>query len=323
MRAAVYHRYGPPEVVSVQEVPTPTPGPRDLLVRVRATTVSTADWRARSLAMPPGFGLFGRLAFGIRAPRRAILGSEFAGDVVAVGSEVRDFAVGEAVIAFQGFRMGGHAEFVTTPADGVVVRKPAGLSYQEAAALPFGGTTGLEFFARAGLRAGERVLINGASGTVGSAMVQLAAHAGADVTAVCSAANATLMRELGVRRVIDYSVTDFAATGERYDVIVDTVGTAPYARSRGALAERGRLLLVLASLGELLRAPWISRTTRHRVVAGPVRERVEDLQAIVDLVVAGRFRPVIDRCVPLDGIVEAHRRVESGRKRGSVVVEVG
>ncbi len=323
MKAAVYHRFGPPDVVSVQEVPTPTPGPGALLIRVRATTVSSADWRVRTLAMPRGFGLLGRLIFGLRAPRQPILGSELAGDVVAVGDGVRDFVVGDAVIAYLGGRMGAHAEYITVPANGVVVRKPRCLSYEEAAALAFGGTTALDFFSRAELARGETVLINGASGAVGSAMVQLAVNSGAEVTAVCSAANATLMRYLGAHHVIDYHTTDFTATGARYDLIVDTVGTAPYARSRAALTERGRLLLVLATLREMLRAPWVGYTTTHRIIAGPATERVEDLQTITDMAVAGRFTPVIDRCVPLAEIVAAHRHVESGRKRGSVVVTLG
>jgi NADPH:quinone reductase-like Zn-dependent oxidoreductase len=322
VKAAVYHRYGPPEVVSVQEVPTPTPGPGDLLIRVRATTVSSADWRARSLAMPHGFGMFGRLFFGLTGPRQPILGSELSGDVIAMGRDVTKFSVGDAVIAFPGVRMGAHAECVVMPANGRVVRKPASLSYQEAAALAFGGTTALDFLSRAELRRGESVLINGASGTVGSAMLQLAVRHGAEVTAVCSAANATLMRYLGAHEVIDYTTTDFAESGKRFDVIVDTVGTAPYARSRRALAEGGRLLLVLASLPEMLRAPWITQTTRHRVIAGPTSERLEDLRTITEMAADGRFTPVIDRCVPLAQIVAAHRHVESGRKRGSVVIEI-
>jgi NADPH:quinone reductase-like Zn-dependent oxidoreductase len=322
VKAAVYRRYGPPEVVSVEEVPTPTPGPGDLLIRVRATTVSSGDWRARALALPHGFGFLGRLVFGVTAPRQPILGTELSGDVVAIGRDVTTFAVGDAVIAFPSVRMGAHAECIVMPANGRVVRKPDAISYQAAAALSFGGTTALDFLRRAELRHGESVLVNGASGTVGSALVQLAVNSGAQVTAVCSAANATLMRDLGAHDVIDYTTTDFASSGRRFDVIADTVGTAPYARSGRALADGGRLLLVLATLPEMLRAPWITQTTRHRVIAGPVRERVEDLRTISELAAAGRFTPLIDRCLPLAEIVAAHRHVESGRKRGSVVVEI-
>lgn len=322
MKAAVYRRYGSPEVVAVEDVPLPAPGPNEVLVRVRATTVSSADWRVRSLSMPRGFGMFGRLAFGITAPRRPILGSELSGDVVAVGSAVRRFSFGDAVIAFPGAKLGAHAEYCCLAETGALVHKPRHLSYEVAAALAFGGTTALDFFRRARLAASDKVLINGASGTVGSAMMQVAVAAGAEVTAVCSAVNTDIISQLGAVRVIDYNATDFAAEGVRYDVIVDTVGTAPYARARNALTTDGRLLLVLATLPELLRAPWVTLTTRHRVIAGPAAERLDDLHTIVRMASAGRFTPLIDCCLPLSDIGLAHARVASKRKRGSVVVRI-
>ena len=321
MKAAVCRRYGPPDSVTIEAVDTPVPAPRDVLVRVRATTVSSADWRIRSMSMPQGFAALGRLAFGVRAPRQPILGSELSGDVVAVGSEVRRFAPGDAVIAFPGSKLGAHAEYCCVPEQGVIVKKPPQLSYEHAAALAFAGTTALDFFRRARLRAGDHVLINGASGAVGSAMVQVAVDAGARITAVCSAGNASLVSALGASRVIDYASTDFAGEGIRYDVIVDTVGNAPYARVKRALGERGRLLLVLATLPELLRAPWVTLTTGHRVIAGPTAERVADLRTIVHMAETGRFTPLIDSAVPFGEIVRAHARVESGRKRGTVVVQ--
>ncbi len=322
MRAAVYRRYGPPEVVSVGVMRRPVPGPNDLLIRVRATTVTSADWRLRSLTIPYGFGFMSRLAFGLTAPRQPILGSELAGDVVAVGPAVRTFAVGDAVIASAGTKLGAHAEYCCIAADGVVVPKPQDLTYESAAALPFGGTTALDFFRRGELRSGHRIVINGASGTVGSAMLQVAVAAGAEVTAVCSGANASLMRHLGAARAVNYATTDFAAEGIQYDLIADTVGNAPYARVRRALMPRGKHLAVLATLPEMLRAPWVRHTTDHRIVAGPATEKVDDLRTIVTMAAAGRFTPLIDRCLPLDEIVAAHARVDSGRKRGSVVVTV-
>jgi NADPH:quinone reductase-like Zn-dependent oxidoreductase len=321
MNAAVCRRYGPPDSVTIEAVETPAPGPRDVLIRVRATTVSSADWRIRSLAMPYGFAAFGRIAFGLRAPRQPILGSELSGDVVAAGSAVRRFAPGDAVIAFPGSKLGAHAEDCCVPEDGMIVKKPPHLAYEHAAALAFAGTTALDFFRRARLRAGDHVLINGASGAVGSAMVQLAVDAGARVSAVCSTGNASLVSTLGASRVIDYARTDFAGEGIRYDVIVDTVGNAPYARAKRALNKGGRLLLVLATLPELLRAPWITLTTGHRVIAGPAAERMADLRTIVQMAESGRFTPVIDSCRPFSEIVHAHARVESGRKRGAVVVQ--
>jgi NADPH:quinone reductase-like Zn-dependent oxidoreductase len=235
---------------------------------------------------------------------------------------VRNFAIGDAVIAFPGATLGAHAEYCCINADGRVVTKPAELSYRTAAALAFGGSTALDFFRRAALRAGDRVLINGGSGAVGSAMLQVAVARGAEVTVVCSEANRECMQHLGATRVVDYMRNDFASEGLRYDVIVDTVGNAPYARVRTALQVGGRLLLVLATLPQMMQVPWIELTTRHRIFAGPAAERLDDLHTLVALAVAGQFTPLIDRCLPLDQIAAAHARVESGRKRGSVVVEM-
>lgn len=320
MKAAVCRHYGPPDVVTIESWPKPVPGPDEVLIRVRAFTASSADWRIRSLSMPYGFGLAGRLAFGITAPRQPILGSDLAGDVVEIGAAVRNLAVGDAVVAFSGAMLRSHAEYCCMRADAVIVRKPPTLSYETAAALPFGGTTALDFFRRGALRTGDSVLINGASGTVGSAMVQIAAQAGADVTAVCSGANVDAMRPLGAAHVVDYARVDFAGEGKRYDVIADAVGNAPYSRVRHVLTSRGRLLLVLATLPEMLRAPWVNATSRHRIVAGPAAERVDDLRTLVDMAVNGRFTPMIDSRFTFDEIVAAHARVETRRKRGSVVV---
>lgn len=320
MKAVLCSRYGPPEVLRLVDLPEPVPKDCELLIKVRATTVSTADWRIRSLTMPAGFGPFGRLAFGFRCPRQPILGTELAGDVVAVGRVVTRFQPGDPVFAFPGAAMGAHAEYLCLPEEGPVVSKPANLDYAQAAALSFGGATMLDFFRRAALRSGERVLVNGASGAVGTAAIQLARHAGAHVTAVCSAANHDLVHALGAERVIDYAKEDFARSGERYDVIVDTVGTAPFARSRTALAEGGRLLLVLASLSGLLLAPWHGALGGRKVIAGPAAERVEYLHELAALATAGKFLPVIDRIYPLEDIVAAHAYVDQWHKRGNVVV---
>lgn len=199
----------------------------------------------------------------------------------------------------------------------------ATLSFDEAAALSFGGTTALSYLRRGKLQSGETVLINGASGAVGVALVQLAKHFGAEVTGVCSGANAELVRSLGATRVIDYTKEDFTKNGETYDVIVDTAGTAPFSRSQSSLKERGRLLLILAGLGDTLRAPWVSLWSGKKVIAGPAAEQADDLRSLAELARANIFRPIIDRRYPFDQIVEAHRYVDTGRKRGSVVVTVG
>ncbi len=238
MKAAVYERYGPPDVVELKEVEKPTPKDNEVLIKIHATTVTSGDWRARSLVMPAGFGLMGRLVFGVTKPRQPILGTELAGEIEAVGKDVSRFKVGDQVFAFSGAGMGCHAEYKCMPEDGAVALKPPNLTYDEAAAISFGGTTALDFFRRGRLQGGERVLVNGASGGVGTAAVQLARHFGADVTGVCSTANLELVRSLGATQVIDYTREDFTRNGETYDVIVDTVGTAPFSRSKNSLDGR-------------------------------------------------------------------------------------
>jgi NADPH:quinone reductase-like Zn-dependent oxidoreductase len=323
VKVITYQKYGSPDVLEITEQPRPTPGDNELLIRVRATTVSSADWRMRSLEMPRGFGVLGRLAIGIRGPRKPVLGSELAGDVEAVGRAVTSFKVGDQVFAFTGAGLGCHAEYKCLPANGAVALKPSNLSFEQAAALSFGGATILDYFRRGELRSGERVLVNGASGTVGSAAVQLARHFGAHVTGVCSAANLELVRSIGADEVIDYTQRDFAQSKVPFDVIVDTVGNAPFARSGPALRRGGRLLLVLASLPELLKAPWHSLTSGKRVIAGPAAERPEYVRQLGELALAGRFTPVIDRSFPFENMVDAHRYVDRGHKRGSVVITLG
>jgi NADPH:quinone reductase-like Zn-dependent oxidoreductase len=323
MRAAIYENYGPPEVVTIRDVPTPTRKNGEVLIRIRATTVSTGDWRARSLEMPAGFGLLGRLFFGISRPRQPILGTELSGIIHEVGQEVTAFNVGDEVMAFADAKMGCHAEFRALPTSGLVALKPPNLSFEQAAALSFGGMTMLSFFRRGALASGERVLVNGASGCVGSAAVQLARYFGANVTAVCGRANVELVRSIGAHQVIDYASEDFTANGMTYDLIVDTVGNASYSRVKRALSERGRLLVVLGGFAELLLAPLVGMFGTHRVIAGPAISRAEDLHRLAAIAAAGAFTPVIDQVFPFEQIVEAHRRVDSGRKRGSVVVSIG
>ena len=320
MKAIVYHRFGPPEVLEIVDIPKPTPGNGEVLVKVRATTVTAADWRARSLQVPRGFGFVARLVFGFLRPRRPILGMELSGDVEATGEGVRELEPGDAVFASTGFRMGCYVEHVCLPESGALAPKPGNLSYEEAAAISFGGATALRFLRRARVRSGEEVLVNGASGACGTAAVQLAKHFGARVTGVCSTANLELVRSLGADRVIDYTREDFTRGGDRYDIIVDTAGTAPYARSKGSLKKGGRLLLVLGSLADILRAPWVSMTSDKKIIAGASGGGAEDLRFLASLAEAGRYRPVIDRRYSFEQVVEAHRYVDTGHKRGNVVL---
>ena len=322
MKAFVYRKYGPPEVLELRDLPKPVPRAREILIRVRATTVSSVDWRLRSLSLPAGFGFMARLMFGFNGPRQPVLGSELAGEVESVGAEVRRFKPGDPVYGSTDASLGCHAQYRCMHEDGAVALKPAQLGFGEAAALSFGGCTALDFLRRARLRSGERVLVNGASGSVGTAAVQLARHLGARVTGVCSTGNLDLVRSLGAEQVIDYTRTDFAAQGASYDLIVDTAGTAPFARSKACLAPGGRLLLVLAGLTEMLRAPWDSLTSDKQVVAGPAGTRAEDVRRLGELAAAGHYRPVIDRRYPFEQMVEAHRYVDLGHKKGNVVVDV-
>ena len=320
MKVAYVPRYGSPEVVELREVPTPAPGPGQVRIRVLAAAVTAGDWRLRSGVLPRGFGALRGLALGFGGPRKPVLGTDAAGVVDAVGEGVTNFAVGDAAVAYPGAALGSHAEYLVMPADGCLVRKPVNLTFEEAASLPFGGVTALDFLRRGEVKAGERVLVNGASGNVGSAVVQLAKHMGAHVTAVCSGANAALVRSLGADEVIDYAKTDFAAGEARFDVIVDTVGNAPYPRVKPVLAPGGRLLAVLADLPATLSAAFVGGPQKHRVIAGVAPERVDDLAQLAELAAEGAFRPVIDQRFSFERIADAYRVVDSGRKKGSVVV---
>lgn len=323
VRAIVYKRYGPPGVLRLEEVGDPAVKAGEVLVEVRATTVTSGDARLRAMKLPAGFGLIGRLVFGVFSPRKRILGVELSGVVVAVGKGVTRFAVGDLVFGICGMGMGCYAELRALPEDGALAGKPASLSFEEAAAMSFGGTTALDFFRRGKLARGERLLVNGASGAVGTAAVQLAKHLGAHVTGVCSTANLELVRSLGADAVIDYTRDDFTRNGETYDLIMDTAGTAPFSRCKRSLGPRGRLLLVLGGLGGALGALWVNLTSRRKVVAGPAGERAEDLRLLAELAEQGKYRPVIDRTYPLERAAEAHAHVDTGRKRGNVVLIVG
>jgi NADPH:quinone reductase-like Zn-dependent oxidoreductase len=271
--------------------------------------------------VPFGFGLIARLIFGIFGPRNPILGTELAGEIESVGKDVTQFKVGDPVFAFPGAGLGCHAEYRSMPEDGAVTLKPANLTYEEAAALSFGGTTALNFLRDKGkIQSGEKVLVNGASGAVGTAAVQLARHFGAEVTGVCSAVNLELVKSIGADKVIDYTKEDFAKNGETYDIILDTAGTTSFSRCKNSLKEKGRLLLVLADLSQMAQMPLASMTSSKKVIAGPVGECAEDLRFLAELAEAGKFKPVIDRRYPLEQTAEAHRYVDKGHKKGNVVI---
>lgn len=313
MRAAVIDRYGPPGVVRVAEVPTPTPRAGDVRVRVRAAAVTSGDARIRAARLPPGFAPFARPVFGVVRPRRRILGSAFSGEVESVGPKVDGLDVGDEVCGMTGIAMGAHAEYVAVKTRRLV-RKPADVSHEDAAGVLFGGTTALYFLRdKAAVGDGKSVLVNGASGAVGTNAVQLAKHFGATVTGVTSGANTALVTKLGADDVIDYTTNDLGATTDRFDVVLDTVGNLSIKTGRALLRDAGVLLLAVASLADNIRA-------RGNVVAGSSSERAEDFETLLGLVADGRLGVVIEHVYELDDIVEAHRRVDSGHKVGNVIV---
>jgi len=324
MKAAVYRKYGPPEVVRVEEVPRPSPGDNDVLVRVHATTVAAADWRLRK-ADP----VFIRLMNGLGRPKKTlILGMEFAGTVEAVGKSVTGFRAGDQVFGSTGFKFGAHAEYVCVPGDGMLATKPANMTLEEAAAVLFGGISALHFLRQARIQPGQKVLIYGASGSVGVFAVQLAKHFGAHVTGVCSTANLDLVKSLGADEVVDYTKEDFSKAGRVYDVVCDTVGESGFSRTLRSLKRGGPYIRIGASrgalpiLGAMLRGSWISLTGPTKVLGGVARGTPADLSFLKRLIEAGELRTVIDTRYPLAEIAKAHRHAEGGHKKGHVVVVI-
>lgn len=322
MLAATNRRYGPPEVLRVEEVARPTPKRDEVLVHVRATTVTSGDVRMRAFKGAGIFWLPIRLLFGVLRPRNPVTGMEFAGNIAAADHGATGFRVGEAVF---GMKIGGaNAEFLTIRETGAIAAKPEGLTFEAAAATPFGALSALAFlrdFVR--IKPGQKILIHGASGAVGVFAVQLAKHFGAHVTGVCSTANIDLVTSLGADQVIDYTKADFTQGSVVYDAILDTVGGSSFSRCKRILAPYGRHVFVAQTLTELLQALWTSMRPGQRVIVGfSSGDSKDDLLLIKRLIEAGEIKPVIDRTYKLQEIADAHRYVDTGRKRGGVVVSI-
>jgi NADPH:quinone reductase-like Zn-dependent oxidoreductase len=325
MRAIVCTGYGPPEVLQLRDVRKPVPKDDEVLVRIRATTVSAADVELRRFDFAPWIWLPMRLAFGIFRPRRRVLGQELAGDVESVGRKVRSLGKGDRVFAATGIPLGAYAEYIClreSPQTGAIAAMPANLDYAEAAAVPYGGGEALAFLRKADVRSGQRVLVNGAGGSFGTYAVQLAKNLGAHVTAVDSAPKLEMLRTIGADRVIDYAAEDFTEGPETYDVIFDVVRGSPSARMVRRLTEKGWLLMANPGFRQIVRARWAARGSGRQVSFAGSGGTKEDLDHLRGLVEAGRLRPVVDRRVPLEQTAEAHRHAETGRKLGNIVIVV-
>lgn len=315
MKAAIYTSYGEPEVVNLMDLPKPTAKDHEVVVKVNAATVTSGDWRMRA-----GVPFAIRIYNGLFKLKRTVLGHEFSGVVDRVGAQVTRFKVGDPVFGTTGEGAGAHAEFVAVPADGIIALKPDAIPDEKAAALPVGALTALYFLQQADVRKGQKVLIYGASGSVGTFAVQLAKHFGGEVTAVCSGANAELVRSLGADQVIDYQKEDFTQKKDSYDVVFDAVGKASFRKSQNALKPRGIYLTVAMDLNLIFQSILTSLTKRYNLISAVSKPTLDDFRIIIDLAEQGSLSPVIDRTYRLSEIQQAHRHAETGHKKGNLVL---
>ncbi len=319
MKAVRVTKYGSSDVLSFVDLPIPEPHHLEVLIKIKATSVTSADWRLRSGIFPFGFGFLGKLALGLRKPRKDILGSEFSGVVERVGTGVTDFKTGDEVLAFSDMGLGAHAEYRVMKAHAAIVKKPLNLSFIEAACLPFGAITALTFLRLAQIKTGQRILINGASGGVGVAAVQLARFFGAHVTTLSSQKNFELLRRIGAQETLDYAIATNIPT-QSFDIVMDCVGKLPLTKARSSLKRDGKLLLVAASLPDMLQIPWIRLSSEQNVVSAVALGNAADLKWIADLAERGVLKAVVDRCYKFEDILDAHEYVGLGHKKGSVVI---
>lgn len=322
MKAIVCIKYGPPDALQLREVEKPTPRDNEVLIRVHAATVLAGDCELRSLNVPLMFQLLLRIGFGFTGPRRKVLGQELAGEIESVGRDVKSFGKGDQVYAFTGFRLGAYAEYDCLPEKGLIAEKPANMAYEEAAAVPAGGLHALYFLRKANIQYGQNVLVNGAGGSVGTFAVQLAKSSGAEVTAADGTAKLDMLRSIGADHVIDYMKTDFTASGETYDVVFDVVGKASFSGCMRSLMQEGYYLLGNPGMSQQIRGLWASRNRAKKVIGGNLLYRAEDLIYLKELIEAGKLRSIIDRRYPLEQVAEAHMYVDTGQKKGSVVITV-
>jgi NADPH:quinone reductase-like Zn-dependent oxidoreductase len=330
MKAIVYTEYGSPDVLRLKEVEKPQPKDSEILVKVFATPVNYGDITARNFAnipprefnMPTPLWFPSLIAFGMRKPKNQILGSELAGEVEAVGNEVTKFKVGDQIFAYTGMKMGANAEYLCIPEDGTVGLKPDNMSYEEAAAVPYGGIMALSLLRKANIQPGQRVLINGASGGIGSLAVQLAKHYEAEVTGVCGAPRLVYVKALGADKAIDYAVEDFTQNGETYDLIFDILGRSSFSRCKGSLTENGIYLLASFKMKQLFQMLRTSIFGKKKVICALASEKQEDLILLKELVEQGKIKTIVDRTYHLEQAAESHKYFERGHKKGHVVIKV-
>lgn len=323
MKAIVWTGYGPPDVLQLQEVEKPTPKDNEVLVRIHATTVTAGDIGLRGLKVPVLFRLPARLFLGLVRPTRIkILGQELAGEIEAVGKDVKRYSVGDQVFAWTGITLGAYAEYKCLSENAVMAVKPAGISYQEAAALSMGGLEALQHIRKAKLQPGQQVLVIGAGGSIGTFAVQLAKHFEAEVTALDSTGKLEMLRSIGADHVIDYTREDFTKIGETYDVIIDVAGKSPFSRSKRALKQTGTYVSDRVALSQTARGVGASVTNRKKKVRDHTPRRAENLALLKELMEARQIKTVIDRTYRLEQMVEAHRYVERGLKKGNVIITV-
>jgi NADPH:quinone reductase-like Zn-dependent oxidoreductase len=316
MKAAVVTAYGPPEVIQIQQTPKPNIHANDILIKVHAVAVTSADTRIRAARFPKGFGVFARLVFGVTKPRKPVLGSTYSGVVEQVGDSVHGFAVGDEVCGMTGISMGTYAEYIRVRGTKSTALKPKTISHEQAAGLLFGGTAALYFVRnKLAVGKGDSVLVNGASGAVGTNAVQLAKHFGAKVTGVTSANNTNLVKQLGASQCIDYTKHDLSSIEERFDVVLDTIGTISPALAAQMLKPNGRAGLMVATLGETFKA-------RGNIKTGTATEKAEDIMFLLGLVEQGALDVVIDKTYPFAEIVQAHKHADTGQKVGNIVVKL-
>jgi len=315
MKAIVCLKYGPPEVLVLKEVEKPNPTDNGVLIRIFATAVNSADWRLRK-AEPWAVRLF----FGFTKPKKPILGGVFSGEIEAVGKDVTRFKKGDQVFGSTGMSFGAYAEYKCLPEDGVLAIKPYNCSHKESATIPFGGTTALHFLRKANIKVGQKVLIYGASGAIGTAAVQLARYFGAEVTGVCSTSNLEMVKSLGATKVIDYTKQDFTKNGETYDVIFETANKLSFSNSIKCLYQQGVLILGAGNVSQMLQGLWYSITSGKKVITGVMSESADDIIFLKELTEQGHYRAVVDTTYCLEEMVEAHRYVEQGHKKGNVAI---